>query len=280
MRLTQKYYYMKLSETMKVDGVQVVKRDSEYDAEFTSILEFFWGEGCLSPGGMEAVDMMFEGVDLNGKKVLDLGSGLGGPAIYLARQHAADITGLDVDEWLLAEAKANALKVRDFTGSVSFKYLSDEGHFPFDDDSFDIVYSKESLLHVEDKDSFFEEIRRVLKPGGVFVNNDWMHKYGHESYSEAMEEFVLVDGLTFNLITPNEYQELLRKVGFEEVAYKSTVELTLRETNRDLAYMAKETDAFKEKFGEENYETYLKSWELQRDVFENGEMLTGVFWAK
>ena len=48
------------------------------------------------------------------------------------------------------------------------------GPLPFADASFDIVFSKDALLHVPDKDALFAEIFRVLKPGGVFAASDWM----------------------------------------------------------------------------------------------------------
>jgi ubiquinone/menaquinone biosynthesis C-methylase UbiE len=44
--------------------------------------------------------------------------------------------------------------------------------------SFDIVFSKDALLHVPDKDALFAEIFRVLKPGGVFRRVDWL--IGHD----------------------------------------------------------------------------------------------------
>ncbi len=49
----------------------------QYAKAFTDALQFMWGEGFLSPGGHEEIDDMLEGHNLAGKRVLDIGSGLG-----------------------------------------------------------------------------------------------------------------------------------------------------------------------------------------------------------
>jgi hypothetical protein len=50
----------------------------QYAKDFTDALQFMWGDGFLSPGGPEEVAEMLAGIDLSGKRVLDIGSGLGG----------------------------------------------------------------------------------------------------------------------------------------------------------------------------------------------------------
>ena len=60
----------------------------QYAKDFTDALQFMWGEGFLSPGGPEEVAEMVAGIDLGGRRVLDIGSGLGGVDIAL-RLHEA-----------------------------------------------------------------------------------------------------------------------------------------------------------------------------------------------
>ncbi|TIW19952.1 MAG: SAM-dependent methyltransferase, partial [Mesorhizobium sp.] len=50
----------------------------QYPKKLTDALELIWGEGMLSPGGPEKVADMLEGMDISGRHVLDIGSGLGG----------------------------------------------------------------------------------------------------------------------------------------------------------------------------------------------------------
>jgi hypothetical protein len=61
----------------------------QYAKDFTDALQFMWGEGFLSPGGPEEVAEMVAGIDLGGRRILDIGSGLGGVDILLAHAHGA-----------------------------------------------------------------------------------------------------------------------------------------------------------------------------------------------
>ena len=63
--------------------------DIEYTEEFIAKLEVAFGRGFLSPGGGEEVGKIVEGLDLEGKEVLDIGVGIGGPACLLVANHNA-----------------------------------------------------------------------------------------------------------------------------------------------------------------------------------------------
>jgi hypothetical protein len=56
--------------------------DIEYTDEFITKLQIAFGKGFLSPGGVEEVAKIVEGIDLSGKEVLDIGVGIGGPAVF------------------------------------------------------------------------------------------------------------------------------------------------------------------------------------------------------
>ena len=75
------------------------------------------------------------------------------------------------------------------------------GPLPFADGAFDVVFSKDALLHVPDKDALFREIFRVLKPGGVFAASNWM--IGHDGEpSPDMKAYVAAEGLSFSMASP------------------------------------------------------------------------------
>ena len=80
--------------------------DDEYDAKLLAMLELIWGAGFLSPGGPAAVDEIVAGLDLAGKRVVDIGSGLGGVDMHLARKHGARVIGMEIAAPLVALAKA------------------------------------------------------------------------------------------------------------------------------------------------------------------------------
>ena len=61
------------------------KQESEYGNDFIPLMDLVWGKGFIAPGGEGNVDRIVRGVDLQGKRVLELGSGAGGGALVLAR---------------------------------------------------------------------------------------------------------------------------------------------------------------------------------------------------
>ena len=188
----------------------------EYDDTAIRFLEALWGEGYLSPGGPEEVDRVVQGLDLTAKAVLDIGCGAGGVALDLVRRHGAGhVTGFDVEEPVVAHARRRASGAR-LSDRASF-VQAPPGPLPFADGAFDVVFSKDSLLHVPDKDALFSEIFRVLKPGGVFAASDWM--IGHDGEPSAdMKAYVEAEGLSFSMASPSRYEEAMRGAGFIDIA--------------------------------------------------------------
>jgi SAM-dependent methyltransferase len=99
-----------------------------------------------------------------GARVLDAGSGLGGPSRYLAEQWQADVTGIDLSPayvavaQLLARRSGLAQRVSYLQGSIT--------ELPFADGHFDLVWTQHVVMNVADRAAPYREFRRVLKPGG------------------------------------------------------------------------------------------------------------------
>ena len=83
-------------------------RDIEYGDAMTDMLELIWGVGFMTPGGENNVNNMIEGIDLDGKRVLDIGCGIGGPAFLLASKHGARVVGIDIEQPLIEKATRRA----------------------------------------------------------------------------------------------------------------------------------------------------------------------------
>src|SRR4051812_37630436 len=150
---------------------------AEYDETAIRFLAALWGEGYLSPGGPEEVDRVVAGLDLRGKRILDIGCGSGGIALHLIERHGAGhVTGFDVEGPVIAAARERA-RSKGLATRAAFVH-GPPGPLPFADASFDVVFSKDALLHLADKDVLFREIFRLVKPGGAFAASDWM--MGHE----------------------------------------------------------------------------------------------------
>ncbi len=128
--------------------------DIEYTDEFISKLQIAFGKGFLSPGGAEEVAKIVEGIDLSAKEVLDIGVGIGGPACLLVTNHGAGkVTGIDVEEPVLREAQAT-VSSKNLENQIDLQFVT-PGPLPFDDATFDVVFSKDSIIHIPDKQSLF-----------------------------------------------------------------------------------------------------------------------------
>ncbi len=111
-----------------------------------------------------------------GSHILDIGAGYGGSARYLARQKGFRVTCLNL-------SKVQNDRNRKMNEEQGLSVLIDvvDGSFedlPFDENSFDAVWSQDAVLHSGDRNRVFAEVDRVLKPGGDFVLTDPMQIEG------------------------------------------------------------------------------------------------------
>jgi phosphoethanolamine N-methyltransferase len=170
----------------------------------------------MSPGGPEEVGEIVRDLDLGSKTVLDIGFGTGGPAIELAKKHqAGKVIGIDVEPQLRERALAN-IEQSGVSDRIDLRIV-EPGPLPFDDESFDVVFSKDSMAHIEDKQALFLEVKRVLKSGGVFVASDWLSGSGEVAVA-ALNEFRDVCHLVLPMATAAETENMLLDAGFENTS--------------------------------------------------------------
>lgn len=187
----------------------------EYDDQLMALLEALWGEGFMSPGGTDEVDRYLDAVDVAGRSVLDIGCGLGGVDIHLLQQHrAARVTGIDVDARLIERCVELAAKYG-LAGQTDFVCV-EPGPLPFADTSFEIVTSKDSIIHIADKHALAADVYRVLQPDGWFVASDWLAGYDDEPSAE-MRAYLVAEGLDFGLAAADTYRDALEQAGFIDI---------------------------------------------------------------
>ena len=120
------------------------------------------------PRGMEATEAFAASLVVGvSDHLLDVGSGLGGPARYIAECFGCRVTGIDLTPEFCAVAR-HLTRLIGLDARVAFEQ-GDALAMPFADASFDGAYSMDVSMNIADKDAFHREIHRVLRPGAWFV---------------------------------------------------------------------------------------------------------------
>jgi tocopherol O-methyltransferase len=176
-----------------------------YDAS-SGLWEQIWGEhmhhGYYGVNGTEKKDRRQAQIDLieellswagveTAEHILDVGCGIGGSSLYLAEKFKAQATGITLSPVQAARATERA-KEKGLSAKSKFLVANAQA-MPFDDNTFDLVWSLESGEHMPDKTKFMQECYRVLKPGGKFIMVTWCHRPTDELPLSADEQKHLQD---------------------------------------------------------------------------------------
>ncbi|MBZ8179957.1 MAG: methyltransferase domain-containing protein [Oscillatoria sp. PMC 1051.18] len=153
--------------------------------------------------------------------IVDLGCGIGGSTLYLAQKYRATATGITLSPVQAARAKERAIEAG-LESRVQFQ-VADAQNTPFEDNSFDLVWSLESGEHMPDKEKFVRECDRILKPGGTFIMATWCHRPTNslageltENEKRHLEKIYQVYCLPYVISLP-EYEEIARNCNFKNI---------------------------------------------------------------
>lgn len=249
----------------------------EYDDRMIAMLELIWGEGYMTPGGPDYVRETVGSHDLKGLSVLDIGCGIGGQDVVLARDFGARVVGLDIEAPLLDRARKLIMR-HGLQDRVDFK-LTVPGPLPFPDAQFDAVYSSGAFTQIADKEGMFREVFRVLKPGGWFLVYDWMRSPG--PYSDDMRYFFEVEGLTYAMETIERHGEILRAVGFTAIELVDSWDQYRRLAKREYEQMKGPMfPTMVEMLGPEKAKHFVENWRAMVVVLEKGEHRPGRYRAR
>lgn len=248
----------------------MTETELNYDDRHIALLEALWGEGYLSPGGPEEVARVVEPVPVEGAHVLDIGSGSGAITISLVRDHgAARVTGIDVESPVCAAARRRA-EAAGLSDRIDIVEVS-PGPFPFEDESFDIVFSKDSIIHIPDKEALAAEVFRVLKPGGWFAASDWLISHDGDP-SPDMAAYIALEDLDFAMASPARYKTALDGAGFRNVRLTNRnrwyAEVAKAELDR---FTGPERAAFEAAHGADLIASSIETWTAMIGVLGSGE---------
>lgn len=203
----------RLNDALRADGADPARPTPEALAPYDQ----FHGRGLEATE--EVAGMMRAGP---GDHLLDVGSGIGGPARWFAGRFGCRVTGIDLTPEFVEVAR-HLTRLVGLDERVRFE-TGNALAMPFPDASFDGVASMNVSMNIADKSALYREIDRVLKPGGWLVLSEIAQ--GEGGAPDYPTPWARTAGESF-LATPDETRHGLVAAGFEVVRLESAVERNL-----------------------------------------------------
>jgi sarcosine/dimethylglycine N-methyltransferase len=191
--------------------------------------------------------------------VLDLGSGIGGSARYLARTYGCQVVALNLSE---VENERN----RRMSAEQGLDHLIDvvDGNFenvPYPDGSFDLVWSQDAILHSPNRKQVLAEAYRVLKKGGEMVFTDPMQT--EDCFQEYLDPILKRIHLA-SLSSPTAYCQAARELGFQVLSYDNQPQQLTNHYGAVREEMLQRTDELRQNGVSDDYikhmDTGLQNW--------------------
>jgi sarcosine/dimethylglycine N-methyltransferase len=196
----------------------------------TALAAFGPGEPTLTPPQLAAFDQFHScglaataglaelaGITAD-MSVLDVGSGIGGPARFLAATYGCRVTGLDLSESFVDAARYLTERTGQ-SGQVSFE-TGTALELPFDDGRFEVVLLQHVAMNISDRARLYGEIRRVLTSGGRFATFDVVSISGVPHYPLPWAR----TPATSHLLTEAATREAIELAGFHTLAWQDDTE--------------------------------------------------------
>jgi ubiquinone/menaquinone biosynthesis C-methylase UbiE len=202
---------------------QVNGADTPITPDALAVLDHFHGRGVAATREMVAMLQ-----PQPGEQVLDVGSGIGGPARWIAARCGCHVTGVDLTQAFcdaataLNEATGMADRVRILQGNALA--------LPLPGDAFDRGYSQNVVMNIFDKQAMYREVLRVLKPGGTLALSNICAGPNGPPYFPV--PWAATAATSF-LATPAETEADLQIAGFEIVQFRETTQSVLADQVKD-----------------------------------------------
>jgi ubiquinone/menaquinone biosynthesis C-methylase UbiE len=161
------------------------------------------------------------------ERVLDVGSGLGGPSRYLAWHYGCRVSGVDLTAEFCRVAEM-LTRLTGLVGRVDYRQGS-ALDLPVEDASFDVVWSQNAAMNIADRDRLYQEMRRVLKPGGKLALQEVAAGPGGPPHFPV--QWAREPAISF-LLPPEVTRSKLEAAGVRVVTWQDTTQAALGSAER------------------------------------------------
>jgi len=208
------YRAIGLTERLKTALTAVGPEDQLLEPRQLEALDQFHTRGLAATAALACLAGITAGAS-----VLDVGSGVGGPARFLAATYGCRVTGVDLSEPFVDAARYLTERTGQ-GGQVSFQVAS-ALELPFDDGWFDFVLLQHVAMNVADRARLYREIRRVLRSGGRFATYDVVSTGGDPHYPVPWAR----TPATSFLLTATATREAIEPAGFRSLTWQDDTEV-------------------------------------------------------
>lgn len=238
--------------------------------------ERVFGAGFVSTGGAATTrDLCLSRLALRpGEAVLDVGCGIGGGDFLMAAEAGVTVRGLDLSVNMVLLAMERAAGGAPGGARVRFE-VADAMAADLAPAAYDVVYSRDTILHIPDKASLFRRLFATLKPGGRLLITDYCRAPGEPSPGFAA--YIAQRG--YDLRPVAEYGALLAAAGFADVAAEDVTPAFEASLRAELARAEGDKAAFVAEFSEADYEEVVGGWGAKLARVAAGEQKWGLFYA-
>merc|ERR1712051_584420 len=203
------------AEQKKDKEFQTFLDTHQYARKGILLYERIFGDTYVSTGGESTTAKFCSELQSHSlkphDKILDVGCGIGGSAFYMAKRFGVQVYGYDLSVNMINIANDLGMEQKaNVKHAVQF-YVEDATLMDYPDQFYDMVYSRDTILHIKDKKALFEMFYRTLKPGGKVVITDYCHG-DKPQHSQHFVDYVKSRG--YHLHTVKEYGKILESAGF------------------------------------------------------------------
>merc|ERR1712107_456158 len=221
---------------------------NQYSSNGILRYEKIFGATFVSVGGETTTRMFTDKMGLEkDMKVLDIGCGIGGSAFLMARKYDVNVHGVD---------------------------LSQNMQYP--EEFYDYMYSRDAIMHIEDKKTLYKKVLSSLKPGGRILVSEYA--VGDKDLSPEFVDYV--KQRNYQLLTVKAYGKLLEEVGFINVEVKDVTSIMIDMMYKELEKFSKMKDEFIKEFSEKDYNDIKEGWEVKIVRCKKGDQVWGLFTAE
>jgi phosphoethanolamine N-methyltransferase len=255
---------------------QVYDNNGQYSRKGILRYEKVFGSGYISTGGRETTQYLFSKLEnqlRKGARVLDVGSGIGGAAFDLAREHGTSVTGIDLAPEMIAIAQERATES---LGALDVTFLlADVLEYPFAG-RFDIIWSRDALMHIPDKARLFSRLHDLTEPGGRLIITDYA--CGTSGLSPEFQSYREQTG--YHLTDPAHYGKLLEAAGYVDVVVEDATDRFVDILKRESERLRVNRADFLVSFEEKDLDYLIDRWEMKVGFCNAGDMKWGIYQAR